>query len=235
VAEPIEPRDRPAGYFDLLRDLEGPGCVVCRGAHQSAWRFIDALLWERVTDPGTRYGLRRSRGFCREHSLLAISVAGASSEQLGLAIIAEDLVGRVGEAVASTQARTGRRPRHRPDEIDPQEPCPVCRSAGATVSLYLQLLASAGQAIEPSHEQLPVLCLPHLRIGLERVEDAAGEQKLRALFADGAAKVRADLQEFIRKRDHRFRHEVVKRDEANAWARAIHLLVGAPMRRPPDR
>lgn len=228
----IEPRDRPAGYFDLVRDLDERGCVVCRGANRSAARFIDALLWERVTDPGTRYGLRRSRGFCREHSLLAVSVASASSEQLGLAIIAEDLIGRLGETVEAMQPRAGRRSRHRPDELDPEDPCPACTAAFGTVVVYLKLLASSEQAIRPTNGQLPVLCLPHLQIGLGQVEGAEGERTLRALFADGAARVRADLQEYIRKRDHRFRHEMKTPDELKAWAQAIHLLVGAPMRRP---
>jgi hypothetical protein len=46
------PRRSEVGYHDLLRDLESPGCPVCRGTGRAAWRYVSAVLWEFVNDGG---------------------------------------------------------------------------------------------------------------------------------------------------------------------------------------
>jgi hypothetical protein len=67
------------GYHDLMADLKKAGCPVCHGAQRAAWKYLDGLLWEFVNDPGVRAGFRAARGFCREHSRMALVVASEQS------------------------------------------------------------------------------------------------------------------------------------------------------------
>ncbi len=96
------------GYHELLGDIRGPGCPVCRGCNMAAWRYIDSLLWEFVNDGGVRARLRRAHGFCREHALLALEVAAEQGAASGIATLYEDfLLHARQEAIAVI----GRRPR----------------------------------------------------------------------------------------------------------------------------
>ncbi len=168
---PGERRRRPVGYFDLLRDLPREGCAVCRGETRSAWRYIDGLLWEGVTDGGVRETTRGAHGFCRDHSLMAVSVASAESGQLGMAILFEDLLRHVEEEArrAPSDRGRGRRRVPRPDQdgLAPHGRCRACVSAGATAANYLAVLADEGPASEigsASTQGRPALCFHHLRL-----------------------------------------------------------------------
>lgn len=236
-----ERRGRPVGYFDLLEDLPRNGCAVCRGGSRTAWRYLDGLLWEGITDPGVRSITRAAHGFCRQHSMLAISVASQASGQLGMAILFEDLLRHVeGEA---TSASGRRRPRWwtrdvATDTLHPHEACRACVSAHSTERNYLAVLADA----EPSSEigtlardHAPSLCLNHLRMGLRFEDGEASRAGLVDVFMTGAEALRGQLLGFMRKRDYRYAAEEMSEEEATAWVRAVHALVGAPDPRVSDR
>ncbi|MGZ4149066.1 MAG: DUF6062 family protein [Actinomycetota bacterium] len=225
---------RSAGYSDLRRDLERPGCAVCRGASRSAWRLIDGILWEGVTDVFTRTRLRRSRGFCREHSFMAIRVADAEHGQLGMAIVYEDLVAQLEDQLRPPDER-GRRWRRTIAGLARRSRCPACETARGTETNYLGLLAAAEPASELGRLARAgriVLCLPHLFLGIELLDDDRARTLVDIALA-GTSPLRADLQEFVRKRDYRFSHEPLSPEEADAWRRAVTFLAGEPHRRPP--
>jgi hypothetical protein len=236
-------RHMPVGHFDLLRDLPQSGCAVCRGSARSAWRYLDGLLWEGVTDPGVRTLVRASHGFCREHSSTAISVATQQSGQLGMAILFEDLLRHVEEEasrIAETQeGRRGRRAARAPDALAPHTGCHACASARTTARNYLMVLGRAAPDSEVAvlaSEHAPVLCLEHLRTGLALGDlDEAGRRQLVLVFREGSARLRGELVEFIRKRDYRFADEILTQGEATAWLRAVQAIVGMPSPRTSDR
>jgi hypothetical protein len=234
---PVGGRGRPPGYFDLRHALEGPGCAVCAGAARSAWRYIDMVLWEGVTDPGIRTRLRASRGFCREHAMLALRVAARLHVETGIAVIFEDLLAQTEVATAAIRPlrRRGRSSRTR---ARPTAPCPACVTASDTVELFLQLLGSADPDSElgvAAREGDAPLCATHLLRGLESAPSDVEADRLREVFTIGAERLRRDLREYLRKRDYRFSSETVSSDEATAWARAVYAMVGDPLRAPPDR
>ena len=55
-------------YHDLREALAEPGCAFCRLVARAVDRYLRALLYESVNDPGLREKLRASRGFCRGHA-----------------------------------------------------------------------------------------------------------------------------------------------------------------------
>ncbi|HEX9124588.1 MAG TPA: DUF6062 family protein [Actinomycetota bacterium] len=232
------------GYFDLVADLKKEGCPVCHGAHRAAWRYLDSLLWEHVNDPDIRAKLRTSFGFCREHSMMAISVAGQQSAALGMAILYEDFLRSVdrqledavrkrGKERSRRLRRTGRSPLPRP------APCRVCASGRNVEENYLRLLASApddspiGTGIrEPGRG----LCLHHTLLGLHRVRSDEHADRLLACFTHGDRELRGELREFIRKQDYRFQQEGLTHGEVSAWKRAVFRVVGEPTsRKEPSR
>ncbi|MGE5226431.1 MAG: hypothetical protein ACM3OO_06100 [Planctomycetaceae bacterium] len=228
------PESHAPGYFDLRRDLEQPGCAVCRGASRSAWRLVDGLLWEGVTDPLTRTRLRRSRGFCREHSLMAIRVADAENGQLGMAIVYEDLLAQLEAALGQEPAKPRWGGVARRSVPAPDLPCPACVSALGTEENYLRLLGRADPTSELgtlARSGAGTLCLRHLRLGLATT-DPDEQRRLVQIALTGIAAMRGDLQEFIRKRDYRFSHEPLSAEEGDAWRRAVRFLEGEPVRRP---
>ncbi len=221
--------------YDVRRDLEQAGCVACRGASRSAWRYLEALLWEQVTDPGVRLRLRASHGFCPEHSRMVMAVASAASGQLGLAILGEDLLRHVredlevyGARIESERAwRRGRRARI--SALAPTARCPACEAAGRTAQNVVRDLAKADPDLEVSRRALdgtPHICLPHLRLGLAQAMSRAEADQLMGIYRAGDLALRRDLAEFIRKRDYRFQHERTTEHEGDAYARALRVLVG---------
>ena len=221
--------------YDMRRDLGRPGCVACRGASRSVWRYLDALLWEQVTDPGVRLRLRASHGFCREHTRMVVAVASAASGQLGLAILGEDLLRHVwgdlevyGARLASERGwRRWRRARI--SALDPTARCPACEVAGRTAQNVVRDLAKVEPDLEVSQRALEGtqhICLPHLRLGLARATSQAEAERLIDIYRAGDLRLRRDLAEFIRKRDYRCQHERTTENEGDAYARAMRALVG---------
>ncbi|HXF71327.1 MAG TPA: DUF6062 family protein [Actinomycetota bacterium] len=229
----------PVGYHDLLRDLERPGCPACRGAARAADRFLEAVLWEMVTDPGVRERFRAAHGLCRDHAFLLLQVASRTAQATGVAILYQDFLAHVAEEVERAAAEgSGRRGRRAArggtgERLRPHAPCPACEPARRVAEAYLRLLAHAPEASEigrAARREGRGLCLPHLALGLELAEEGTEVRRLAEIFLRGEAELRAELAGFVRKHDHRFRGEPMSEGERSSWVRAVHRLVGAPWR-----
>ena len=229
------------GYHDLLADLRKPGCPACHGSNRAAWYYLDSLLWEFVNDSTVRLRLRANRGFCREHALMAISVASQQAAASGMAILYEDFLRYVvKDATRAAGARTAKLRRRRPKaKPTPRTGCTVCRSATFVAENYLRILAQAEEGSEPGRAircHGRGLCLPHLLQGFELARDPVEVERLLEVFNRAQAELQGELREFIRKQDYRFRDEGFTEGEANAWVRAVCRLVGEPRAtRPPER
>jgi hypothetical protein len=69
------------------------------------------------------------------------------------------------------------------------------------------------------------LCLRHYRQTIEKGASPDVFQILREIQVAHWKSLVAELGEFVRKHDHRFRHEPVNK-EGTAWIRAIDAIVG---------
>lgn len=233
-----------AAYFELRQALTEPGCVLCRLLARSANRYVDGVLWELVNDAETRRNLNQARGYCREHAWLLVR-HGAS---LGVAILMRDVIrtllqvvetgkfeaqpavslgrvwqtfnhGQPGQATASLVAG-----------LSPQAACPVCAALRTSEKYYLEALLahfSGLDSLDASYRDSDGLCLPHFRLALAHVSDE--ETFTRLVEAQKAIwqRLQAELSEFIRKNDYRFKGEGFG-PEGDAWLRAIEAVSGAP-------
>jgi hypothetical protein len=232
------------GYHDLMADLKKPGCPVCHGAQRAAWKYLDGLLWEFVNDHGVRAGLREARGFCREHSRMALVVASEQAAAGGIAILYEDLLATAQDTAAQAARsswRAGSRSRRRGarDALAPMAACPACESADRVAHNYLRILAGHGRESPPAvalHHTGRGLCFPHLATGLAQARSEQQAERLLEIFGQGTDELRRELREFIRKQDYRFQHEGLTTGEASAWKRAVYRMVGEPpLRKRPER
>lgn len=209
--------------------LAARGCPMCRAGGQSGRRYLDALLFESVTDPGIRAELESSLGFCDRHHRQMLTFPG---ERLGVAIIEQALLKEALRRLGSSPGpsrRSGWRARLGSGAADasPLDPCPACRqeadASDRTMSVLLQHLA--GDLDQPLREA-GGLCWPHLTRALARCADATTYAALVEVHEAAWGQVVSDLGEFIRKRDHRFRHETVSDAEADAIEQAMDALGG---------
>ncbi len=218
--------ERMIGYRKLLADLEESGCPVCRGSVRAAAKYLESLLWENVNDSGVREELRDDHGFCREHSLALLQVAGARSEALGVAIVYEDLLDHIERDVANG----GPNPRHRSlrlrSNTRPGRSCRACAVADDVAVNYLGIIAAsepdgaAGRRLEGA-----VLCFPHFSrgLGIPGIDHA----RLESVYLRGSVSIRSELRRLIDHADYR-RADEPWGPEKDAWVRAIHLIVGSP-------
>jgi hypothetical protein len=212
-------------YHELLETLAAGGCALCRLGNRAADSYLDALIYEGVTDVKVREELRDARGLCRRH---AWRMAHKRGSVLGTAIVYRDVINTLTRALeAYTPA--GRRLFGRgQDGLTPTRDCPACqleadalRRAAKTVLQHVDAAEVAAGYVAAGG-----LCLPHLQIVLGQASAAAAQQ-VTQWQAAAWRQLRGELDELIRKHDHRFGREPITAQEADAWERAVAAIVGA--------
>jgi len=225
-------------YFDLRDSLGSPGCALCALALRSMRRYFETLGYESVNDPGIRNAVRAARGFCEVHGRMLREARDA----LGTAIIHRDLLTTFADALGGTvyrasslgdllrQAIGGQSSANSnggADALAPQEPCPACARRQSTDQLYIDVLMQHlnEDALLPLFRKSAGLCLPHLRQALRHAPDASAFERLQAAQLAIWQRLGAELDEFIRKHDHRYAAEPAGA-EGSSWSRAGELVSG---------
>jgi hypothetical protein len=113
--------------------------------------------------------------------------------------------------------------------LAPAAGCPACTleqdAERRSAKTLLKHLDSA--EVAESYAAAGGLCLPHFQVVLLH----AGAEATRTLAewqAGALSRLRDDLDELIRKHDHRFQHEPTTEGEATSWKRAVAAAVGEP-------
>jgi hypothetical protein len=229
--------------YDVIEACAEEGCPLCRVSRRWGERFMAAILYEEVTDPHTRGRLKQSFGFCRPHAEQAAAVGGTL---LGIAIIYRGLLGQIDASLAAASPGPSKRwwrklgPGSSPSAdggpagLAPADPCPAClylveMEDAALVALAEALpvgaLPASARLREGLSRQGGGLCLPHLRRALALDSNAEAFAFLQAAARTQIQALAGELDEFIRKYDHRFRREEWG-GERDSWQRAIHWVVG---------
>ncbi|MFN2136942.1 MAG: DUF6062 family protein [Candidatus Promineifilaceae bacterium] len=234
-------------YFELIDACQEPGCPLCRLGHRAARRHLANLIYDGVNDVPLRATLRNSYGYCYEHAWM-LPAAGESAP-LGIAILHRDVLNTLRkrltqmstgeEQTSSLKARFGRlfkstEPAQDPAEsryLTPLESCPACvQRRESELLAYASLLEALGK--EDGQMQAALLasdglCLNHLRQALDA---APNQEAIDALIQTAQSQLDdliRDLDEFIRKNDHRFRSEKISSSEGESWRRALQRVSGA--------
>ncbi len=238
-------------YRDIYDALGLPGCPFCRLLTSKADRYLDAVLWELVNDPGVRSELNQARGYCQQHGWLLVRKGSA----LGIAILTRDVVKTLLDVVASSPLdgkpesvlqsfrRSLDKDRLSPGtaplvaELSPQDLCPACSHEQSTErdcnGTLLKHFEGPG-ALSELYRASDGLCLPHFRRVLARAPSGGTAESLVSAQQEVWQRLYADLGEFIRKKDVRFKDEPFG-EERDSWRRALEAISGAPPRSESDR
>lgn len=227
---------------DLIEACAQPGCPLCRLTEASVSRYLDALMYELVNDIEMRDRLRRSFGFCNTHAHQLLKTVGLS---LGIGILYRDLANTALKQLEqvkfssprSLTLRTAKEAldRNQPSAateqavaaLTPPESCPACAyqadKENRLLAVMLDLLKD--ERMRTALQTSAGLCLPHLRRAFQLTRDESAFETLVSLARDRLTALRAELDEFIRKNDYRFRQEGFG-PEGDSWRRAIAHIVG---------
>lgn len=223
-------------FFELV-DAQGmAGCPICRLIYKATDRFLDSILYEATLDPEVRETLKRSHGFCAEHVEILRNRPGRA---LGIALIYRDVVRRrlietlerahfadERPRLSRWLGRGGRNEALR-HQLTLSAPCPACAIKRKAESNNLDLLVAHldDAKLFDAYSQGEGLCLDHFLGALERIDHA---EAFRRLIEPQEARYRrmlADLDEYIRKRDHRFT-DAKFGDEGDVWLRVMNAITG---------
>jgi hypothetical protein len=232
------PESRPGKhtpYFELLEAQSKAGCPICRLVYKATDRYLDSLLYEAVLDPAVRAKLKDAQGFCSEHVAMLGRRPGRA---LGIALIYRDIIRKaIITAEKNKPEETGKGVKNlfrkaRPgavlaDKMRTPQVCPACQIGAESEhnNLELMLVHIEDPEFQQGYANGEGLCLVHL---LAELELAATPAEVQGLIDPQIMRYRTmlhELDEFIRKRDHRFRLEPMG-DEGDVWLRVMNAIVG---------
>lgn len=202
--------DKDPSYYNLIEAFEREGCPVCALMEKSARKWMEWFIYERVSDPKTRFKLRDSRGFCPDHARLMLDLGSP----LPVAIVYSDLIRLVtGDLKSKWPA-----PKKKAE-------CPGCIEEATFEGVYLSAIADNFGDPEMRKGILEgrSLCLPHIVKLLKRLRGRDRSALLDAVLAE-LSDLDAELAEIIRKSDYRVREEFGP--EGDAWRRTVRKFIG---------
>jgi hypothetical protein len=201
-------------YTELLETFSKDKCAICELLENSVEKYLENLLHEFTMDPVSRRQIRDSFGYCAKHTTQLIRVAENTNQRLSATIVAEDLANTflkycrklVGGGILNNGSV-----KNNPD-------CPICLYFSKHERLYTSEFAKGTQKPEflDKYRENPYICMDHL-ISISRLIKNRGilkkvlEPKMKEMGA-----IDRDLNNFIKKFDHRSRENITEK-EAAAW------------------
>ncbi len=206
------------------------GCPICHYGRMSGRRYLDGVMYESVNDFGLRQKLVDNMGFCAFHSQEMLTFPGA---KLGAAIIEQAMLKEAVRRMEETaQTRSGLFSRGSKNAFEFAAPdrntCPAClHEQGSEKRAIEELIAHWDNSWATHLEKSGGLCFNHLTQALKLApKDVA--RTMKAVHKRLWQEMIAQLDEFIRKQDYRFRDEIISQEEAIASRRTIAILTGEP-------
>ncbi len=213
-------------YADLLEACAQPGCPVCQLSIRSVRRYLDGILYEGVNDPGIRRAMRKANGLCNEHGWWLLE---GLRNNLGVAILHQDILLHLAEALETTSRRQPQRGSQRDlvNCLSTSAECPACAQRRTMEEIVIQSLVEHldDDELQTALVNAGGLCLLHLRCALERANEPQRSNCLVQVQLRCWSHLTANLSEFIRKHDYRFRDEPFGA-EADSARRAIAAVCG---------
>jgi hypothetical protein len=201
--------------FDFVDACASPECPICQLVQRAERRTVAVYCIEGSADQQRRAQVRAARGLCAHHGELLRDAKDAMAAAVtALDVMTNLLRDMPALALPPTLIRRHHRPR----------PCPVC----AEMRQYDHAVCAGVVAWHDDPDLLAALaqsqgiCAPHLRY-------MAAHWRMTTPWWDAQRtawmRIHTELEEFVRKRDDRFRHEPHTSD-ADAWKRAWMQISG---------
>ncbi len=231
--------DKHFTYFTVLETLQkSKGCAFCDLKKKISFKYLDALLYEKVNDPGIRKELAKSNGYCHRHAHQLISLGGA----LGIGIIYNDQLSYFLKFIDSKKSKVSKT-RHGKKRVQGntgtvesmwihEDMCPVCIVEQETLSRYFVIFVDSLKEREDSKmrnafESSHGICVPHFLEILEYADTLGIREYLIKHEKLKLQSIQEVLREFIRKQDYRFEKEPVTKEEGKSWIDSVIMMTGS--------
>lgn len=234
-------------YYEVIDACQEPDCPICRLGQASANRHLTSLIYDSVNDVSLRATLRESLGYCKDHAWL-LPNAGDSAP-LGIAVIHRDLLNTIHKRLGESRFGKSRRNSLKSvvsgamgfdggasqtettaKYLTVKAQCPACERRDEAEKLALKSVTNALEKqdadMQSALQNSDGLCLSHLRWALETARNREAFDLLVTITQEQLSSLIQDLDEFIRKSDHRFRDEKISETERGSWRRALQRVVG---------
>lgn len=204
--------EKHTAYFNLLEQLAISGCPICGQVHQSMEKFLDTYLYEGVTDRDNWNRLVASDGYCARHC----SMMEIFSDGLAVSLFYGHLMKKRLAELGQKEKKPGFFKKEK------SQPCPGCTYEEEIETSQCRLLAQAAQEPEFAEalKKNAALCLRHAQIACKQPQGT----ELIALVRSIIEPLVAELDEFVRKSDHRNTEKMGA--EGDSWQRALRAYHG---------
>jgi Family of unknown function (DUF6062) len=221
---------KTSDYQRLLYACTQEGCSLCRIAQENTHRYLDAWQYDLFTDVEIREELRRTQGFCHDHTWQLVRMGASLQLAQAYRDILSDAVEQLQGSTEVPVPQSGGLLRRFFEAKRERPPCPACRQREQAEIRLVNMLRKA--LLDPAfYQQFAAsqgLCLDHFRLACElKMPDTPGEwlPLLRQGQLACLQRLDAQLGELIRKHDYRFKDEA-QGPEMVSWKRAAGLVAG---------
>jgi Family of unknown function (DUF6062) len=208
-------------------------CHLCHVVHAAERKGIHSFLYEGMMFPSVRQKFLDGGGFCLRHFWMAKEIEDetCATGGIGMAILCEDLVrlADAGLADASTAEPNSRPTLLRRSEARtfvPGHDCIFCQDNQEKEKFLAEVME---ELVEEQDLRKPLVrngvCIRYGQLVLQISKDQGKRVEFFEQLKSRVSELSADLREFIRKRDYRYRHEPAG-SEHDSVLRAISSFVG---------
>lgn len=224
---------RTQEYQTLLEACKQEGCPLCRLAHESVYRYLDSWKYELFTDTEVRAELRRTQGFCHQHTWQLVNMGATLPLAQAYRDILTDQISQIqnnGVAPAIPGSNGGLLRRIFENTKKEPAPCPACLQRAQADKNNVHTLRKV-MLDDDFYEQFAAshgLCIEHFQMSGEPKTSgapAAWLARLQQAQVGCLQRLEKELSELIRKHDYRFRDEERGR-EMHSWKRAAAFVAG---------
>lgn len=198
-------------------------CPLCDLDNSSVQKHITDMLYESVNDRGLRKKLKEQKGFCAFHGGLllehgdALGIAILHADQIQLLLDYLDNAGSIFSKIRKTDH----------NGWTEHSGCMICEVRRGVEKRHIENFIDLmdDDSMKDYMEKFPGFCARHLFKVLDKLNKPDHVKYILRIHKERYKSLLADLKEFCRKNDYRFRDEPSGR-EADSWQKAVHVVCG---------
>ena len=211
-------------FYEIIEALKKEGCPLCRVVGFSIDSYFESMLYEFVNDPKVRSDLRKSLGYCIKHSMQLKKIVEKTYNKFGASIIIEDVTK---ELIKKLDKFTKLSLKELKKIEITNHNCPACVYMQSYENNYFSEILNNLENEDFLNRFLESdgLCFNHLLALLKRIKNSTTRNKIIENQKAKLTKINKDLNAFVKKHDHQNKEKITT-DEANAFEKALRILMG---------
>lgn len=207
--------------FYFLDAMSESGCPLCSISRKRVDKMIDNFLYESVNNGDIRIHLRENFGFCCQHAWTVKKAGSNMSQGIIYQDLTETLLNELKKSHYSPKALLKMEKRFK------NRDCLICENVREIENRFLVELSKnfANPEVVTAYQNSEGLCIPHIISAIKIWKKKDSLKTFLDIELQRLENLNAELKEFIRKFDYRFKDEEFGK-EKDSWIRAIKKFSG---------